>query len=157
LSRADNTTAGDGKGRCFLDAEALWLGGAFADLMPDEPEVHGLYALMLLDDARRDARFDGHELVLLADQDRSRWNAAQIAHGRAALDIDSRQICGRLPLGRPEMWARSRSSSFETAIGQLPAEPTGSAQRADGRRGGWAEALPARSSVMVFGRRRRGR
>ena len=54
--------------------------------MPDEPEVHGLLALMLLDDARRDARFDEGELVLLADQDRSRWDAAKIARGREALD-----------------------------------------------------------------------
>jgi RNA polymerase sigma-70 factor, ECF subfamily len=54
--------------------------------MPDEPEVHGLHALMLLNDARRAARFDEGELVLLADQDRSRWDAAAIARGRAALD-----------------------------------------------------------------------
>jgi RNA polymerase sigma-70 factor (ECF subfamily) len=54
--------------------------------MPDEPEVHGLLAMMLLLDARRDARFAGGELVLLADQDRARWDAAQIAAGRAALD-----------------------------------------------------------------------
>ena len=73
-------------GRGDLAAEALRLGAALADLMPDEPEVHGLYALMLLDDARRDARFEGGELVLLADQDRSRWNAAQTARGREALD-----------------------------------------------------------------------
>ena len=58
--------------------------------MPDEPEVHGLAALMLLDDARREARFVGGELVLLADQDRSRWDAARIARGRAALDRASR-------------------------------------------------------------------
>jgi RNA polymerase sigma-70 factor, ECF subfamily len=54
--------------------------------MPDEPEVHGLTALMLLDDARRDARFDDGELVLLADQDRSRWDAAKIGRGRETLD-----------------------------------------------------------------------
>jgi RNA polymerase sigma-70 factor, ECF subfamily len=73
-------------GRVDLAAEALRLGDALAELMPDEPEVHGLYGLMLLHDARREARFDGGELVLLADQDRSRWNAAQIARGRQALD-----------------------------------------------------------------------
>ena len=73
-------------GRVDLAAEALRLGAALAELMPDEPEVHGLQALMLLDDARREARFDGGELVLLADQDRSRWDAAQIARGREALD-----------------------------------------------------------------------
>jgi RNA polymerase sigma-70 factor (ECF subfamily) len=54
--------------------------------MPDEPEVHGLMALMLLNDARREARFDGGELVLLADQDRSRWDAAKLARGRETLE-----------------------------------------------------------------------
>ena len=73
-------------GRGDLAAEALRLGSALAELMPDEPEVHGLNALMLLNDARRDARFDGGELVLLADQDRSRWDAAKIARGRAVID-----------------------------------------------------------------------
>jgi RNA polymerase sigma-70 factor, ECF subfamily len=73
-------------GRVDLAAEAIRLGEALAELMPDEPEVHGLHALMLLDDARRDARFDGDELVLLTDQDRSRWNIEQIARGRDALD-----------------------------------------------------------------------
>ena len=73
-------------GRVDLAAEALRLGAALGELMPDEPEVHGLQALMLLNDARRAARFDGGELVLLADQDRSRWDAAQIARGREALD-----------------------------------------------------------------------
>ena len=57
-----------------------------AALMPDEPEAHGLLALMLLHDARREARFADGELVLLDDQDRSLWNAAQIAEGRAPLD-----------------------------------------------------------------------
>jgi RNA polymerase sigma-70 factor (ECF subfamily) len=73
-------------GRGDLAAEALRLGAALAELMPDEPEVHGLHALMLLNDARRDARFESGELVLLADQDRSRWDAAQTARGREALD-----------------------------------------------------------------------
>jgi RNA polymerase sigma-70 factor, ECF subfamily len=73
-------------GRGDLAAEAIRLGDALAELMPDEPEVHGLHALMLLDDARRDARFAGGELVLLADQDRSRWDDAEIARGRKALD-----------------------------------------------------------------------
>ncbi|HUR86435.1 MAG TPA: DUF6596 domain-containing protein [Solirubrobacteraceae bacterium] len=69
-----------------LAAEALRLARALAELMPDEPEVHGLLAMMLLHDARRGARFDGDDLVLLADQDRSLWDAEQIAAGRAALD-----------------------------------------------------------------------
>jgi RNA polymerase sigma-70 factor, ECF subfamily len=73
-------------GRGDLAAEAIRLGQALAELMPDEPEVHGLLALMLLHDARREARFRDGELVLLADQNRSLWNTAQIAAGRAALD-----------------------------------------------------------------------
>jgi RNA polymerase sigma-70 factor, ECF subfamily len=73
-------------GRGELAAEALLLGRALAALMPDEPEVHGLLAMMLLLDARREARFRGDDLVLLADQDRSRWDTAQIATGRALLD-----------------------------------------------------------------------
>jgi RNA polymerase sigma-70 factor, ECF subfamily len=73
-------------GRVDLTAEALRLGTALTELMPDEPEVHGLMALMLLDDARRDARFAGGELVLLADQDRSRWDAGKTTRGRESLD-----------------------------------------------------------------------
>jgi RNA polymerase sigma-70 factor (ECF subfamily) len=69
-----------------LAAEAIGLGRALAELMPDEPEVHGLLAMMLLLDARREARFRGGELVLLADQDRSLWDTAQIAEGRSVLD-----------------------------------------------------------------------
>ncbi|QEC46916.1 RNA polymerase subunit sigma-24 [Baekduia soli] len=68
-----------------LAAEALRLGRALAELMPDEPEVHGLLAMMLLHDARRAARVRDGDLVLLADQDRALWDAAQIAAGRAAL------------------------------------------------------------------------
>jgi RNA polymerase sigma-70 factor, ECF subfamily len=73
-------------GRNELSAEALRLGRAMVELMPDEPEVHCLAALMLLHDARRAARFADGTLVLLGDQDRSLWDATQIAAGRAALD-----------------------------------------------------------------------
>jgi RNA polymerase sigma-70 factor (ECF subfamily) len=69
-----------------LAAEALRLGRALAELMPDEPEVHGLLAMMLLLDARRAARFRDGDVVLLADQDRSLWDEAQIADGRTVLD-----------------------------------------------------------------------
>jgi RNA polymerase sigma-70 factor (ECF subfamily) len=69
-----------------LVAEALWLGRALAELMPDEPEVHGLLAMMLLLDARREARFRDGEVVLLEDQDRSLWDTDQIAAGRTVLD-----------------------------------------------------------------------
>jgi RNA polymerase sigma-70 factor, ECF subfamily len=69
-----------------LAAEAIRLGGVLAVLLPAQPEVLGLLALMMLHDARRDARFDGQDLVLLPDQDRSRWDWRQIAAGRALLD-----------------------------------------------------------------------
>jgi RNA polymerase sigma-70 factor (ECF subfamily) len=73
-------------GRGELASEAIRLGVALAELMPDEPEVHGLLALMLLNDARRDARFADGAVVLLADQDRSLWDAGQIARGRVVLE-----------------------------------------------------------------------
>jgi RNA polymerase sigma-70 factor, ECF subfamily len=73
-------------GRNELAAEAIRLGRALAELMPDEPDVHGLLALMLLLDARRDARFLDGDLVLLADQDRGLWDGGQIRSGQEALD-----------------------------------------------------------------------
>jgi RNA polymerase sigma-70 factor (ECF subfamily) len=73
-------------GRDELAAEAIWLGRALAEWLPEEPEIHGLLAMMLLHDSRREARFSDGELVLLGDQDRSRWNTGQIAGGRAELD-----------------------------------------------------------------------
>jgi RNA polymerase sigma-70 factor (ECF subfamily) len=69
-----------------LVTEALRLGRALVELMPDEPEVQGLLALMLLLDARREARIRDGELVLLAEQDPAQWDAERIAAGRAVLD-----------------------------------------------------------------------
>jgi RNA polymerase sigma-70 factor (ECF subfamily) len=74
----------DGRGE--LAAQAIRLGAALADLMPDEPEIYGLLALMLLNDSRRAARVRAGELVLLPDQDRSLWDMGQIRAGRASLD-----------------------------------------------------------------------
>jgi RNA polymerase sigma-70 factor (ECF subfamily) len=73
-------------GRGELAAEAIRLGQALALLMPDEAEVQGLLALMLLHDARRAARRRDGELVLLADQDHTLWDLEQIAGGKAVLD-----------------------------------------------------------------------
>jgi RNA polymerase sigma-70 factor (ECF subfamily) len=73
-------------GRIDLAAEAIRLARVLGALMPDEPEVHGLLALMLCHDARRAARFDGDELVLLEDQDRSLWDAGRLAEGRAHIE-----------------------------------------------------------------------
>jgi len=72
-------------GRSDLAAQAIRLGASLAELMPDEPEVFGLLALMLLHDARRAARVRDGELVLLAEQDRALWDSSQIGAGRAAL------------------------------------------------------------------------
>ena len=73
-------------GRVDLAAEAILLGTVLADLMPDEAEVHALRALMRLHHARRRARFVDGELIRLADQDRTLWDADEIAAGRADLD-----------------------------------------------------------------------
>ena len=78
--------------------------------MPDEPEVHGLLALMLLHDSRRAARFVGGELVLLADQDRALWDRGQIAAGRGA--------------PRPRRWRCAAAGPYvlQAAIASLQAE-----------------------------------
>jgi len=73
-------------GRVDLEGEAIRLGRVLVELMPDEPEVYGLVALMMLPHARREARFSGEDLVLLADQDRSLWDAEEIAQARELLD-----------------------------------------------------------------------
>jgi RNA polymerase sigma-70 factor (ECF subfamily) len=73
-------------GRGELATEAIRLCRALVELMPDEPEVHGLLSLMLVNDARREARFADDTVVLLRDQDRSLWDFDQIAAGRASLD-----------------------------------------------------------------------
>jgi RNA polymerase sigma-70 factor, ECF subfamily len=73
-------------GRDELTAEAIWLARALTELLPDEPEAHGLLAMMLLHDSRREARFHDGELVLLDDQDRELWDTDEIAQGREVLD-----------------------------------------------------------------------
>jgi RNA polymerase sigma-70 factor (ECF subfamily) len=80
-------TAGEALVRRELCAEAIRLTRVLCSLMPDEPEALALLALMLLHDSRRDARVGpSGELVLLADQDRSRWDAAAIAEGEGLLE-----------------------------------------------------------------------
>jgi RNA polymerase sigma-70 factor (ECF subfamily) len=70
-----------------LSGEAIRLARALVVLMPDEPEAHGMLALMLLHDARRPARVDAHaDLVTLDEQDRSLWDQAQIAEGTGILE-----------------------------------------------------------------------
>ena len=84
FNEGHTASSGDRLARADLCAEAIRLGWVLAELMPDEPEVTGLLALMLLTESRRAARTasDG-ALVLLADQDRARWDTALIAEGQA--------------------------------------------------------------------------
>jgi RNA polymerase sigma-70 factor (ECF subfamily) len=94
-----------------LCEEAIRLGKVLAVLMPDEPEVLGLLALMLLHDARRAARVDSAgELVLLDDQDRSLWDSARVVEGRGVLER-------ALPLRRPGPY------QLQAAIASLHLEP----------------------------------
>ncbi|HZG06953.1 MAG TPA: sigma-70 family RNA polymerase sigma factor [Streptomyces sp.] len=95
FNEGHTAAAGDRLAREDLAAEAVRLGRLLAELMPDEPEVQGLLALMLLTQARRAARTtaDG-ELVPLAEQDRGRWDRGLIAEGQAIV-----RRC--LRLGRP--------------------------------------------------------
>ena len=80
-------TAGEAALRADLCAEAIRLTGMLERLLPDRAEVHGLLALLLLQDSRREARIDADgSIVLLLDQDRARWDRAAIARGLAVLE-----------------------------------------------------------------------
>jgi len=87
-----SATAGADLVRQNLCAEAIRLARVLVSLMPDEPEASGLLALMLLHDARRAARLDGAgDLVTLEDQDRSRWDGAEIGEGVSILEAGLRR------------------------------------------------------------------
>ena len=92
FTEGHTATSGDTLIRGELCAQAIRLARALAALLPREPEVTGLLALLLLTDARRDARVgpDG-DLVLLADQDRGRWDHALIAEGETLVEQALRQ------------------------------------------------------------------
>ena len=84
-------SSGDSLIRRELCAEAIRLARVVVSLLPDEPEARGLLALMLLHDARREARVGAAgELILLDDQDRGRWDPARIAEGRALVEARAR-------------------------------------------------------------------
>jgi len=92
-----SATAGDTLVRRELCREAIRLGRVLAELMPDEAEVTGLLALMLLQDSRRESRVDDHgDLVLLDEQDRSRWDTAQIEEGTALVEQALRRAAGNV-------------------------------------------------------------
>jgi RNA polymerase sigma-70 factor (ECF subfamily) len=80
-----SAASGDELLRGELCDEAIRLGRLLSALMPEEPEVLGLLALMILIDARRDARTVGGDLVRLAEQDRDRWDEAKLEEGRTLL------------------------------------------------------------------------
>jgi RNA polymerase sigma-70 factor (ECF subfamily) len=81
------SSSGDALTTAGLSSEAIYLGRTLAKLLPDEPEVQGLLALMLLQDSRRDARTDANgDLVLLEEQDRGLWDRAQIDEGFRAIE-----------------------------------------------------------------------
>jgi RNA polymerase sigma-70 factor, ECF subfamily len=108
--------AGDALIRAGVCAEALRLARLLAELMPDEPEALGLYALLLLHDSRRAARTsDNGDPILLEDQDRSRWNHEQIREGRQTLER-------ALRLGRPGPY------QLQAAIAAVHAEAPGPAE-----------------------------
>jgi RNA polymerase sigma-70 factor, ECF subfamily len=105
-------TAGERLVRGELCGEAIRLGRLLVRLMPDEAEAGGLLALMLMHDARRDARVDEHgRFVALPEQDRSRWDAGRIREGERALDA-------ALRLGRPG------SFQLQAAIAAHHLQPT---------------------------------
>ncbi|MHB8625383.1 MAG: RNA polymerase sigma factor [Aggregatilineales bacterium] len=80
-------TGGDTLTRSDLCGEAIRLCRVLSDLLPESAEAHGLLALMLLHDSRRETRLDAAgDLVLLDDQDRARWDRAKISEGIAVLD-----------------------------------------------------------------------
>jgi len=84
FTEGHSATSGEELVRADLCAEAIRLARLLTELMPDEPEAAGLLALLLLTEARRATRVDaGGALVLLADQDRSRWDRALIEEGQA--------------------------------------------------------------------------
>jgi RNA polymerase sigma-70 factor, ECF subfamily len=87
-----SASAGDRLVRGELCAEAIRLGRLLVRLMPDDPEVAGLLALMLLHDSRRDARVDEHgDLVALDDQDRAHWDRGRIREGTVLLEAALRR------------------------------------------------------------------
>ena len=95
FTEGHTATSGDDLVRVDLCDEGVRLSRLLRELLPDEPEVAGLLGLMLLTDARRATRVDdAGDLVLLADQDRSRWNCALIDEGAALVTEALRRSAG---------------------------------------------------------------
>jgi RNA polymerase sigma-70 factor (ECF subfamily) len=129
---------GWGAGRVDLAAEAIRLGRALVELMPDEAEATALLGLMLLNDSRRDARFRDGRLVRLDDQDRSLWHQGRIAEGRTLLE-HALALRGRGPyvlqaaiadlhLREPRDW--EEIAALYEALGRLTGSPVVELNRA---------------------------
>jgi RNA polymerase sigma-70 factor (ECF subfamily) len=125
-------SSGPQLGRRELAAEAIRLGRLLVDLMPDEPEVHGLLALMLLNESRRPARTgpDG-ALVPLSEQDRSLWDAVLIAQGQAIV-----RTCLR--------WNRPGPYQVQAAIAAVHSDAA-TAETTD-----WRQVLALYDQLMVL-------
>lgn len=107
--------AGDRLMQPELTSRAIDLATIMAHLMPEEPEVLGLYALLRLSDSRREARVDAQgRLVLLENQDRSRWDVAKTCDGLAMVEASLRQTRGRLP-GRYALQATIEAVHMEAS------------------------------------------
>jgi RNA polymerase sigma-70 factor (ECF subfamily) len=129
---------GWGGGRVDLSAEAIRLGRVLVELMPDEAEAAGLLALMLLNDARREARFRDGRIVLLEDQDRELWDERRIADGRASLrraialqgagQYAVQAAIADLHMQQPRDW--SQIASLYDTLGQLTQSPVVELNRA---------------------------
>ena len=109
-------SAGEALVRRDLCAEAIRLAKLVCVLMPDEPEALGLLALLLLQDSRRDARLDAAgEIVLLDEQDRSLWDAAEIEEGLRLLERAlARRIPGPYQLQAAIAAGHAQGASWET-------------------------------------------
>ncbi len=83
FNEGHTATDGDSLQRADLCSEAIRLARLLAELMPDEPEVLGLLALLLLTQSRSPARTEGQRLILLPDQDRSKWDPALVEEGQS--------------------------------------------------------------------------
>ena len=147
-----SATAGDDWVRPALCEEAMRLGRVLAELAPDEPEVHGLVALMELQASRLRARVGaGGEPVRLADQNRARWDRLLI--GRGLTGLRRAQALGNLsgpyalrPPSRPATHARPasrpptgrRSPHYARDWSTLPLADRAAESRGRGGHGGWA-------------------
>ena len=151
-------TAGADLVRQDLCAEAIRLARTLAELMPDEPEALGLLALMLLHDARRAGRVDGAgDVVTLEDQDRSLWDASEIARGRrrARRGAAARPHRPVPAAGGDRRLPRHRRGRGGHRLGARSRDLYGRLGRAGALRGGRAEPRGGRGDGRRAGRRPR--